>query len=104
MADEMKRRGGRVLAISVDSPKDNALVVAQDRLAFPILSDESRATIRAYGIVHPGGHGAGDDIAVPTQVLVGTDGRVLWWHSARRVQDRPSPDEVLGIIAEKLGS
>lgn len=98
----MKRRGGEVLAISVDSPADNARVVKEDGLAFPILSDPNRAAVRAYGLAHPGGHVRGEDIAIPTQVLVGTDGRVLWWRSARRVTDRPLPSEVLAAIAERL--
>ena len=98
----MKRRGGEVLAISVDSPEDNARVVKEDGLAFPILSDPERAAVHAYGIAHPGGRVKGEDIPVPTQVLVGTDRRVLWWRSARRVPDRPLPSEVLAAIAERL--
>ena len=98
----MKRRGGEVLAISVDSPADNARVVKEDGLAFPILSDPTRAAVRAYGVARPGGRVKGEDIPIPTHVLVGTDGRVLWWRSARRVPDRPLPSEVLAAIAEWL--
>ena len=97
----MKARGGQVFGVSVDPPEDNARVMREDSLAFPILSDASHDAIRAFGIVHADAHES-HDIAVPTQVLVAPDGRILWWRSARLVPDRPTPDEVRAALASAL--
>ncbi len=42
----------QVIGISVDAPFANKAFAAQNNLQFPILSDFTRATIEAYGIVH----------------------------------------------------
>ena len=42
----------QVVGISVDAPFANKAFAAQNNLQFPILSDFTRATIQAYGIVH----------------------------------------------------
>jgi peroxiredoxin len=99
----MERHGGRLIAICVDPVEDNARVVKEDGLAFPVLSDASRATITAYGIVHRHGGVGGTDIAIPTHVLVAPDGRILWSRSAPRIQDRLSADAVIAILREHLG-
>jgi peroxiredoxin len=98
----MRQHGGAVYAISVDPPEDNARVAKEDGLRFSILSDASHDTIRAYGLVHPKAHGS-DDAAIPAQVLVAPDGRILWWRAAKRVQDRPRAEDVMATVGQKLG-
>jgi glutaredoxin-dependent peroxiredoxin len=44
----------QVVGISVDSPFANKAFAVQNNLQFPILSDFTRTTIQAYGIVHDG--------------------------------------------------
>ena len=44
----------QVIGISVDAPFANKAFASQNNLQFPLLSDFTRATIRAYGIVHDG--------------------------------------------------
>jgi hypothetical protein len=51
-----------------------------------------------YGIEHPDGGPGGETIAVPAELLVVQDGRVLWSHVARRIQDRASPEQLLQAI------
>ena len=94
----MRAKGGRVLAISVDAPELSRRVVEDDELAFPILSDATRETIRAYGLVHAGGGLDEEDIALPAQLLVAEDGRIVWSHVARRIQGRVSPARTLEAI------
>ena len=49
----------QVIGISVDAPFANKAFASQNNLQFPLLSDFTRATIRAYGIVHDGFAGLG---------------------------------------------
>lgn len=101
VADEMKRRGGRMVAISVDRPEESAEVVKRQHLPFSILADTDRTVITEYGLVHHGGGPKHDDIAIPAHMLIERGGRIAWRHAARRFQDRPYPATVLREI-EKL--
>ncbi|MBE7507730.1 MAG: redoxin domain-containing protein [Planctomycetia bacterium] len=103
VVDELKELGGRVLAISVDPPKDSLGVVKKAKLEFPILSDETRETLEAYGLVHAGMGPGKSDIAMPAMVLVGQDGSILWRRKSVRVQDRPAPEEVLEAVRAAVG-
>src|SRR5687768_14919975 len=86
---ELRSRGGSLVAISVDPPERSRELRARHGFTFPILSDESRAVIRALGIAHqPSGAPASSEIAVPAQFLLDRDGIVLWSHVSRRIQDR----------------
>lgn len=98
----MQRLGGRLLAVSVDSPERSRQVVERFKLPFAILADENRGVIRAYGLVHKGGAPDGGDIAIPTLMLVGTDGRVLWRRVAPNVMDRLDPAEALAAVRSSL--
>lgn len=77
-------------------------MVERFRLPFPILADEERDVIRAYGLVHAGGAPDGGDIAIPTLMLLGTDGRVLWRRVAPNVMDRLDPAEALAAVRSSL--
>ena len=96
--EELERRKGRLLAISVDPPKKSLEVVRKQSLAFPILSDGDRKVIHDYGIVHEGGGPQGGDIAVPAMFLIDRAGNLVWFHRAKRITDRPHPQEVLEAI------
>jgi peroxiredoxin len=90
-------RNGRVLAIGVDDLEHCSLVHDGQKLAFPVLSDSERTTIRAYGLVHAWGHES-RDIAIPAQLLVRRDGTIAWRHIAARVTDRAYPSDTLAAI------
>lgn len=96
----MQRRGGKLLAVSVDTPAEARAVVDKARLPFSILSDTSREMIRGYGLVHTGGGRDGSDIAKPATVLIGGDGRVRWLHVGRTVVDRPDTAALLAALAD----
>lgn len=101
--DELSRHGGSIVAISVDEPAQSLDVVEGQHLAFPILSDAKREVIRAYGLVHQGGGMTGEDVAIPSQFLLDSDRHVLWRRISARIQDRPSPDEVLSQVRKHFG-
>jgi thioredoxin-dependent peroxiredoxin len=95
---EMKKRGGELFAISVDPPEASRRLVEKKELPFPILSDTERKVIQSYGLVHPHGGMHGEDIAIPAQILVGRDGKILNRHISARVTDRLDPDDVVEMI------
>ncbi|NOT32137.1 MAG: peroxiredoxin family protein [Planctomycetes bacterium] len=97
---ELKRRGGGLLAISVDAPQDSQRVVQDLALPFRILSDSERAVTRAYGLMHENGGPEGETIAVPAQLLVDRDGTIVWKHVARRITDRAHPARTLEALAQ----
>ena len=98
MNEELTNRGGRLLAVSADAPADARRIVERHGLDFAILVDTERVVMEAYGIVHPGGGLDGADIAVPAQILIDRDGRIVWRFVSRRIQDRLDPSEVLGVV------
>ncbi len=94
----MQRRSGRLLAVSVDPPAKSREIVQRRKLGFSILADESGEMIRAYGLLHEGGGPGKHDVAIPAHVLIGRHGKILWTRVSQRVQDRPSPQEILAVI------
>jgi peroxiredoxin len=102
--ERLASRGGRIAAVSVDAPDLSRSVHDKLDLPFPILADVDRATLRAYGLVHQGAGPGGCDVAVPAQLLVNPDGKILWRRTARLIQDRPSPDAVWASIEPLLPS
>ncbi len=101
--DELKRQGGRLLAISTDPPVRTKKVVEKNRLEYPVLCDVDKTVIQAYGIVHEGAGPGGADIALPANILIDKNAEVVWTHIASNIVDRLSPDEVLAQ-AKEFGS
>lgn len=91
----------RVVALSVDD-REHALEVWSKVLnrQFTVLSDPGARTIRAYGLLHPGGGMHGDDIALDTTLLVDSNGRELWRHVSATLPDLPTPQEVVARIGQ----
>jgi len=94
----MRAAGGSLLAISVDTPEEHRRLARDEGLAFRLLSDAGGEVIRAWGVAHPGGGLDGGTIAVPSQVLLRSDGTLAWRHVAGRITDRPSPERTLAAI------
>ena len=91
----------QVVGISVDAPFANKAFASQNNLQFPILSDYTRATIQAYGIVHDGFAGLTGYIASKRSVFVlDTDGVVRYaW-----VSDNPGVEPNYEEVTKALGS
>ena len=43
-------KGALIFGVSVDSPKSHSKFIAKHALPFPLLSDESREVVQAYGV------------------------------------------------------
>lgn len=102
VAEALKKHQGKVLAISVDPPETNRDVVERLKLPFPILSDVGAKVIADFGVLHAQAGPNQTDIAIPSYVLVGMDGRVLWKRVATRFQDRPDPRDVVAAVEQSL--
>lgn len=50
MHSEILAKGAFILGISIDSPKSHAKFLAKHSLPFPLISDESREIVEAYGV------------------------------------------------------
>ena len=60
-------------AISVDPPATSAALAKKLGVTFPLLSDESRAGIRAFGV-----EDAENGIAWPAIFIVDRNGKIVW--------------------------
>jgi peroxiredoxin Q/BCP len=49
-ADRLKRKGARVIGVSADSVKSHETFTKKYDLPFPLLSDESKGMLKAYGV------------------------------------------------------
>jgi len=96
--DQIDRAGVRLIALSVDQPEQSRGVVEGRGLSFPILADVDRTVTAAYGLLHKGGGPGGSDIAIPAHLLIDRDGGIVWRHVARRIQDRPDPQQDLDAV------
>ena len=67
----MRRLGVKYFAASVDAPETNAKFAASLGLDYPILSDQTKETARAYGVL------AASGFAQRWTFVIGSDGRVL---------------------------
>ena len=66
--------GAELYAISVDAPAESrAFFVDTHGVRFPVLSDQSRETIKAYGV-----HGGISNIAIPSAFIIDKDGVIRW--------------------------
>ena len=97
--EEFLGRGGRVFAISADTPPMNTAVAEKLALPFPFLSDPDRSNA-----VRPLGFADEKDpreIARPGAVIISTDGEVVYEKVGRDYADRPE-EEVLLEELERL--
>jgi thioredoxin-dependent peroxiredoxin len=94
----LARRGGGILAVSVDPPEQSRRVVAKNNLPFPILADPQREVVRAYGVLHAGGGPGGADIALPAHFLIDQAGRVRWSFVSLRPPDRPELEQLRAAL------
>jgi hypothetical protein len=96
--DEFLAGGGRVFALSVDSPGQNAAVMDKLALPFPILSDPERdQAVTPLGFADEGDP---RQISRPGVVIISPDGEVVSRFVGKDYADRPNED----VVLEELGS
>ena len=80
---DMEAVNGTVLGISVDGPFANKAFAAKNEINFPLLSDFTRSTVRAYGIALEDFAGMSGYVAADRAVFVVDEaGEVIYeWHA-----------------------
>lgn len=117
---DFDERGIRIVAISVDTPGEEAKVQAKLGVPFPMLSDSKLAAHKAYNVVHvpPEAEAMGlasygidldkysgqshHSFAVPSIFLVDRAGRILWQHVDEDPTVRPTPAQMIDVASRTL--
>ena len=68
------------------------------RLGYRFVADPDLAVTRRYGLVHARGGQRGEDVPIPTTVVLDRDGVVRWLWISDNFQVRPDPDDVLRAV------
>jgi len=90
-------------AVSVDPPDVSRRLRDRLEVQFTFLADTESALLDALGIRHHGGGADGGDIALPTAVLVDSDGIVRWIYQSDTYRERARPEQIFAAIAAMTG-
>lgn len=102
--EEFASRGVGVVCIAaqrIDGMTGARQFVGERGYRFPILFDEKRRVVRAYGVYRPIGLDA-LHIAHPAVFLIDSDQKIRWIAVSPNQTMRPSTSELLHQIGEKL--
>jgi len=102
---EIDSFGVRV-ALIAPQPHENTVGVSKVYGAkFGFLTDEGNAAAHALGIEHKNGlpmgmqmMGYDSDTVMPTVIITGKDGKIVWTHETDNYRVRPEPDTYLAIL------
>ncbi len=92
--EQYTRRGATIAAIVIDTPEQNAAMVAKLALPFPILSDpDGERAIKPLGVWDADGK-----MATPAIIVLAPDGREVYRYAGVDFMDRPNDDEILEAL------
>lgn len=99
--------GVRVVFIA-PQPHENTIGISKTYDAkFDFLTDEDNAAARALGIEHKDGLPMGmqvlgyeSDTVMPTVIITGKDGKIVWTHETDNYRVRPEPDTFLQVLRQ----
>ncbi|MBI3479288.1 MAG: AhpC/TSA family protein [Nitrosomonadales bacterium] len=102
---EINALGVRV-ALIAPQPHENTIGVSKTYDAkFDFLTDIDNAAARTLGIEHPNGLPMGmqalgydSDTVMPTVIITGKDGKIVWTHETDNYRVRPEPDTYLDVL------
>lgn len=105
---EIDALGVRVAMIA-PQPHENTVGVSKIYNAkFDFLTDEDNAAARALGIEHKNGLPMGmqmlgydSDTVMPTVIITGRDGKIVWTHETDNYRVRPEPDTFLEVLRQQ---
>jgi peroxiredoxin len=105
IAKDFAALGVRLVAISSDHVDELQSLKQKYGWAITLLADPSLAVHRLYNVQHRNftpKRGPFREIAIPTTVLIGADGRVAWLEQASDFRVRPQADDVLAKAVSLL--
>ncbi len=84
-------------------PNERSQEMAQRlRLGYRFVADRDLTLTRSWGLVHARGGQHGEDVPMPTTVVLDRDGVVRGLWISDNVQVRPDPSEVLSAVRALL--
>lgn len=94
-----QRRGAIVLGVSIDSAKSHAKFAEKFKLPFPLIADEDREIVEAYGVWGQKSFMGRRYLGTyRVTFLIGPDGRI------RKIWPKVKPDEHATEVLEALGA
>jgi len=69
-------------------------------LGYRFVADPDLAVTRRYGLVHARAGQHGEDVPIPTTVVLDRAGVVRWFSISNNLQLRPDPDDVLRAVRD----
>jgi len=90
---EFESAGARIAGLSVDPVDESQELANNHKLGFPIISDTSGDTVKAYGVWH-----ADKKISLPAVFVIDRAGVIRWRYVSKSVGDRPEEDDVLAEV------
>lgn len=95
---EAEKAGVEIIAVSQDPNARSHEMAQRLHLGYRFVADSDLAVTRRYGLVHARGGQSGEDVPIPTTVVLDRDGVVRWLWISNNFQVRPDPDAVLAAV------
>ena len=105
LRSDFDKRDVQVVTVCTDTPKQIQKGYPQHRLGAVMLSDRDLAVTDAFGLRNLGFHSGPlglEGLPVPTSILIGSDGKVLWIDQAENYQRRNGPKVVQAALQRYL--
>ena len=103
--DEISALGVRVAMISPQPHSNTVELAKMFKVKFDFLTDEGNAAAKALGIENINGTPMGmqmlgydDDTVLPTVIITGRDGMIVWTHETDNYRIRPEPQIYLDVL------
>ena len=105
LRSEFDKHDVQVVTVCTDTPEEIQKGYRQHRLGAIMLSDRDLTVTDAFGLRNLGFHSGPlglEGLPVPTSILIGSDGKVLWVDQSENYQRRSSPEVVLAALQTQL--
>jgi peroxiredoxin len=105
LRSDFDKRDVQVVTVCTDTPEQIQKGYRQHRLGAVMLSDRDLAVTDAFGLRNLGFHSGPfglEGLPVPTSMLIGNDGKVLWVDQAENYQRRSGPKVVQAALQRYL--
>jgi len=95
---ELGDAGVQILAVSPDPNQKSQELAQRLRARYRFLADGDLALTRRYGLLHARGGPRGEDVPIPTTVVIDRQGIVRWLSIGDNYQVRPDPQDVARAV------